>query len=393
MADIRKRQSGRGTTFQVRYADAGNKSGYGYRTFPTRKAAQVFKAECDLAEAGVGVATAVRSNSTTVANGIDLWLNICERVGRDGREPIEVMTLLEYRRRAEVMKRYPWQKPIDQLDAPDIVQFRTWLLETVSRDLARRTLSSFHSVLIEMKQQGLVREDPASNITIRSGGRYEEDREIDIPSDQDVRAILNAADTLGDRNDFMAKCWARYRPMIYLAAFTGMRLSELRGLPWDNLHPDHVEIKQRADNRGTIGPVKSRAARRLIELSPVVTDLIFDWRAGCPKSDFNLVFPTSSGKAIAANNFRLKAWLPALREAGLTIMSENSAEKTKYTPHAMRHYYASKLIEKKKDAKFIQERLGHSSIEITFNVYGHLMKDREEAHKQTANELVEELLS
>lgn len=291
------------------------------------------------------------------------------------------------------MKRYVWTKPIDQLEAPDIVRFRTWLLENVSRDLARRTLSSFHSVLIEMKQQGIVRGDPAANITIRNDGRYEESRKIDIPSDTEVRGILNAADILGDANDFMAKTWARYRPMIYLAAFTGMRLSELRGLSWDDLHHDRVEIRQRADNRGTMGPVKSRAARRTIELSSVVTDLVFDWRCRCPASDLNLVFPTTSGKPIAANNFRAKAWLPALRKAGLTCVTEAGAERTKYTPHALRHYYASKLIEKKKDAKFIQERLGHSSIEMTFDVYGHLMKDREEAHRQTANELVDDLLS
>lgn len=64
----------------------------------------------------------------------------------------------------------------------------------------------------------------------------------------------------------------------------------------------------------------------------------------------------------------------------------------RYTPYALRHYFASKLIEKGKDLKFIQAAMGHSKIEITLNVYGHLLKDREEAKKQTAEELAAEIL-
>ncbi|MCB1093884.1 MAG: tyrosine-type recombinase/integrase, partial [Verrucomicrobiae bacterium] len=56
------------------------------------------------------------------------------------------------------------------------------------------------------------------------------------------------------------------------------------------------------------------------------------------------------------------------------------------------HYYASKLIEKGKDLKFIQSRMGHSRIETTLNIYGHLMKNRDEEHKLTAQELADELL-
>ena len=78
---------------------------------------------------------------------------------------------------------------------PQTPNFRSWLLEHKTRDLARRTLSSFHSVLIEMKLQGCLQDDPAAGLTIRSGGRYEdEDSEVEIPSDQEVRDILAATE-------------------------------------------------------------------------------------------------------------------------------------------------------------------------------------------------------
>jgi len=64
----------------------------------------------------------------------------------------------------------------------------------------------------------------------------------------------------------------------------------------------------------------------------------------------------------------------------------------KYSPYALRHYYASKLIEKGKDLKFIQHAMGHSKIEITLNIYGHLLKARDNAHKGVAEELAAEIL-
>lgn len=393
MADIRRRKNDDGSVgYQVRYIDKSNKSGFGYKTFAKAKQANRFKAVKDLEEA---------SSSPTVQcmaihDAIDMWLDICEKTGRDGREPVEQMTLVEYQRRARAMKQYPWTCQLHELLPKNIVAFRQWLLENFTRDMARRTLSSFRSVIIEMKMQGHIHFDPASDITIKTGGRYEdEDSEVEIPSDQEVRDILGAADEMGKKNGFMEIAWARYRPMIYLPVFSGLRLSEERGLPWQNLHRLKLDVKQRADKNGIIGPVKSKAARRSIELSTVITDMLFEWRDRCPETESNLVFPTSTGRAIMTNNFHTDAWLPLFREADLMVMRTARGEeklRPKYTPHALRHYYASKLIEKKKDFKFIQSRMGHSRIETTLNIYGHLMKDREDEHRRTADELVEDLL-
>ncbi len=258
-------------------------------------------------------------------------------------------------------------------------------------------------MLIEMKHQDEIDTDPAIGITIKAHGRYEDDdAEVEIPSDEELRAILSAADRMGTKNDYMRKCWARYRPMVYLATFSGMRPSEYRGLTWDNIHSDRVEVVQRADKTGVIGPVKSKAGRRTIYLPRMVTDMIFAWRKDCPKSDLNLVFPTDSGKPLMLNNFATGAWLPLMKEAGLAMAKKSKAvsgnKKAKvvyepnYTPYALRHYFASKLIEKRLDLKLIQEAMGHSKAEITLNVYGHLLKGRENEKKRAAEALAEELL-
>lgn len=397
MSDIRKRTGSKGTTYQVRYASPGTKTGHAYKSFDTRKEAMAFRET-------IGTRNRpAQKTPLTVEEGVQRWLDICEKIGRDGREVVERETLKEYQRRASVIREYPWDKPLAELRPADCVQFRNWLLTNKSRDLARRTLSSFHSMLIEMKHQDEIEADPALGLTIKAHGRYEDDdAEVEIPSDAEVRAILAAADRMGSKNDFMRKCWARYRPIIYLAAFSGMRPSEYRGLTWDNIHADRVEVVQRADKSGVIGPVKSKAGRRTIYLPRMVTDMIFAWRKDCPKSELNLVFPTDSGKPIMLNNFATSAWLPLMKEAGLVTTKAKARRAAKasaamklephYTPYALRHYFASKLIEKRLDLKLIQEAMGHSKAEITLNVYGHLLKGREDEKKRAAEMLLQDLL-
>lgn len=392
MSDIRKRAGRKGVTYQVRYPSKAAKSGYAYATFDTLKEARAFRENAGARSGSAPPSTAIG----TVPEAVQLWLDICEKIGRDGREKVERETYKEYRHRGRIMQEYAWRKPLRDLEPADIVHFRNWLLENKTRDQARRTLSSFHSVLIEMKLQGHIGDDPAAGITIKNTGRYEdEDSEVEIPSDQEMRDIYAAADAMGRKNDFMEKCWARYRPMIYLAGFSGMRPSEYRGLPWSNVYEDRVAVRQRADKTGIIGPVKSKAGKRTIYLPGLVTAMIHDWRERCPESKFDLVFPTDTGKPLSLGNFRAGAWIPLMKEVGLTDTEKHGTGeivRPKYTPYALRHYFASKLIEKGKDLKFIQEAMGHSKIEITLNVYGHLLKDREESKKQTAEELAEELL-
>lgn len=391
MADIRKRTGSKGTTYQVRYPSPEAKSGYAYASFETLREARAFTENLG------GHKHAPGGTLVSVSEAVDRWLDICEKIGRDGREKVEPTTLVEYRRRAEIIKAHPWKVPLHELEPADVVRFRNWLLEQRSRDLARRTLSSFHSVIIEMGRHGLIKDDPAAGITIRSDGRYDDSGHgIEIPTDAEMRDLLAATDAMAGRNRQFAKAWAKYKPMIYLAAFTGMRPSEYRGLPWSSIDVDRVHVRQRADKDGRIGPVKSRAGRRTIYIPALVSDMLDDWKEACPPSAHDLVFPTATGRPMALNNFTRRAWEPLLKEAGLVNRRKVKGRiivTPKYTPYALRHYFASKLIEKGKDLKFIQTCMGHADIQLTLNVYGHLLKDREAEHQRTAEDLAAELIA
>lgn len=135
MSDIRKRVGKKGTTYQVRYPSKSTKSGYAYATFATRKEALAF-VESGKARHEDGISD---PSIRTVPQAIDRWLEICEKEGTDGNEPVTQFTLKQYKYYAEFMRSYPWEKNLADLQAPDIVKFRSWLLTNCpARYLARK---------------------------------------------------------------------------------------------------------------------------------------------------------------------------------------------------------------------------------------------------------------
>src|SRR5262245_13147615 len=119
MADIRKRIGKKGPTYQVRYA---TQSGYEYATFKTAKEARAF---CEDGEAKRR-SGARSSEIRTVDAAITKWLDICEKEGRDGRDPVTKYTHKNYEYRADIMRAYGWTKELAYLTTPDVIEFRSW---------------------------------------------------------------------------------------------------------------------------------------------------------------------------------------------------------------------------------------------------------------------------
>lgn len=154
MSDIRKRVGRKGTTYQVRYPSKAAKSGYAYASFDTRKEALAF---VESGKTKQDKHSSFHSEIKTVRQATEKWLRVCEKEGLNGREPVTTYTLKNYEYRAKFITEYPWDKEIQNLTAPDIVAFRSWLLQSdISRDLAGKVLSSFQSVMKEMTIRGVL---------------------------------------------------------------------------------------------------------------------------------------------------------------------------------------------------------------------------------------------
>jgi len=378
MSDIRKRVGKKGTTYQVRYPSKSTKAGYAYATFATRKEALAF-VESGKARHEDGISD---PSIRTVPQAIDRWLEICEKEGTDGNEPVTQFTLKQYKYYAEFMRSYPWEKNLADLQAPDIVKFRSWLLTNCpSRYLARKSLTYFQTVLNEMALRGHIAGNVAAGISVPSNSRYE--RPISPPTLEEFHALLAAADRLANsKNEQIAKAWRRNRPMIYLAGDTGMRPGEYLALPRMNITSSEVKVDRAVERSGhKISVTKTPAGWRWIDLSPETADMVIHYADNyAPTNKHDLVFPTKTGRWQSVSNYRRMAFAAACEEAALMEEVEVDGKKharPKYSPYDLRHFYASALIEAKVNLKRIQKLMGHTNIATTLNIYGHLIERAE----------------
>jgi hypothetical protein len=145
----------------------------------------------------------------------------------------------------------------------------------------------------------------ATEVKVKRSTRRDSKR-VGIPTKDEIRTILdNAPET--------------HRAMFTTAIFTGMRISELRGLTWEAVDFDRkvIRVFQRADEYCEIGLPKSRAGAREIPMAPTVVNTLSDWHGRCPKSELDLVFPNSVGKVQNYSNIYNRVFKPMLVTNGI----------------------------------------------------------------------------
>ena len=206
---------------------------------------------------------------------------------------------------------------------------------------------------------------------------------IHIPAPDEIRVII-------------ANLEARFRPLLLTAIFTGLRISELRGLRWEDIDLKRAElhVHQRADRYNVIGRTKTAAGERTVPLPPIVVSVLREHKAACAHSahgSLGLAFPNSKGKIDHRNSIITRGLHPAQIAAGIIgpKLGKDGMPKldksgqpimgAKYRGmHALRHFYASWCINRRVDGglelplKMVQVRLGHATIQETADTYGHL---------------------
>jgi integrase len=301
-----------------------------------------------------GVHTAP-NKSETVTEAAERWLN---RVEAEGRER---GTLAQYRQHVKlhIVPRIGRYK-LAHLTSARVEAFRDDLLASLSRPMARKVLTSLKSLLKAAKYAHV-----AADVSVSRSKRSERKLEVgrDIPLPAEIKRLVDAA-----KDD------ARMRALILTAALCGLRASELRGLRWADVDlKGELHVRQRADRYNAIGAPKSASSARAIPLAPEVVAALKVWKLACPKAELDLVFPTRPG-AIMYHKSMLDSLVPVMAAAGVVDHHGNA----KYGLHAFRHFFASWCINRRADggrelpAKVVQGLLGHSSIVMTLDRYGHL---------------------
>jgi integrase len=338
------------------------------------------------------------SQSVTIAEAGRLWLEGGEAAG------LERSTLDYYRQHLDrhIIPLLGAMK-LSRLTVPMVRAFEDKLALDRSPVMVRKARISLGALLSDAQERGLIGQNVVR--ALRKGRRRGKDARTaarqngklkvgtDIPSPDEIRAIIAALDD-------------DQRPLLLTAIFTGLRISELRGLRWDDvdLKRNELHVRQRADRYNAIGKPKSVAGERVIPLPPTLVNTLRKWRLACPNSELGLAFPAADGSVESYVNITRHALIPTLLAAGVTapVLNEHGMPgkdengkpivAAKYGWHSLRHFYASWCINRRVDGglelplKVVQARLGHASIQITADVYGHLFPRGDDGSELAAAE-------
>ena len=192
-------------------------------------------------------------------------------------------------------------------------------------------------------------------------------RDLELPAPRPRRVEIAAPEVAAQ---LLAVLSAEDRPIWATALYAGLRYGELRALRWGavDVAGGTIEVRESWDpNAGPIEP-KTHTSRRRVPMPAALRELILDRRLENPTAaDRDLVLGSGEEDPFHAATLYRRADA-AWKAAGIS---------ERLRLHQARHTYASFMIAAGVNAKALSQFMGHSSIKVTFDLYGHLMPGSE----------------
>jgi integrase len=374
-----------------------------YRSFDSEEEAKAWRAE---ARKAAKVGTLRTPTKLTVEEAAWLWLEGADRgaVRDRSQRRYKPSTLRGYRASLQ-LRILPEFGParLSELRRIDVKVFVDRLLgEDLAPGTIRNTLNPLQAICRHAIENELLGVNPTLNVKMpKSRGRRDR-----IASAAEATRLLQALP--GDE-----------RPLWATAFYAGLRRGELRALRWSDvdLGRSEIHVERSWDQyEGSIDP-KSETSARTVPMLAVLRDYLDTLKVNSGRDSADLVFGRTASAAFVASTARnraLAAWdkanlaelvrlagdLDVEVEKGATAADVEAAIETvcpgtrpellsSITLHECRHTFASLLIDAGVNAKALSTFMGHSTIDMTFNQYGHLMP----GSRDQARELVDRYLA
>lgn len=178
----------------------------------------------------------------------------------------------------------------------------------------------------------------------------------------------------------------RYRALVLIGAFGGLRIGELAGLQLGDFDPLRSLIRVRrgaSDVRGEVivGPPKTARSIRTVVLPRSITKEVVEHVARLDDVGHEAwLFPAPEGGPIRRTAWMRRVWKPALAAAGLD---------QDFGTHTLRRSQVALLIAQGEHPKVIADRLGHTSVRTVLDVYGHLYEGADAAAAERLDAQIE----
>ena len=290
-------------------------------------------------------------NGEGVVSGDFTFGDLAKRFLLDCDADVKASTLAFYKQALDNHLLPGWKdKKLSKLRKPHVIELKAALQDSLSAGTARNILVVATRVL----NHGIELEWLMSNVAAQVRKPKVKRREIRILSEVEQRALIKVAAPA-------------YKMLLHLALHSGLRKGELLGLQWESVDLEKGTIYVREQfSHGAVTTPKTEAGLRYVPIDPDTAQQLKRWRAVARRSvdGLDLVFPTGTGWYQSASNVNSRGFKPTLKRAGLP---------SSIRFHDLRHTYASMAIAAGVPLNDVKVVLGHSSISVTADIYGHLV--------------------
>jgi integrase len=323
-----------------------------YKAFPSLAAAKAWRRD---AQREIEHGTMRAPTSTTLREAAEAWL----AGARDGTirnrkgEPYKPSAIRGYERclRLRIVPALGAMR-LSDLQRRHVQAFVDDLLaQGLDPSTIKNTLNPLQAIYRRAVQRELVALNPTRGLELpRAQGRRDR-----IASPEEASALLAALPP----DD--AAVWAT-------ALYAGLRRGELRALQCDDvdLAGGVIRVERGWDDQEGEIEGKTRAARRTVPIASVLRDVLAEHKLRTGRAGQELIFGASATRPFEPSTVRRRA-LAAWEAAGLAPIGL----------HEARHTFASLMIAAGVNAKALSTYMGHASVSITFDRYGHLMPGNE----------------
>ena len=291
-------------------------------------------------------------------------------------------------------------RPLDSFQPGHIREWLSELERTLPVSSYRRIIfSSVSAVFTAAMDDGLLAKNPCSA------------RSVTAPAPARSRIQPWTAERVFAVRDGLPE---RYRAMTDLGGGCGLRQGEIFGLPLDNVDFEagwlHVAYQVKVVNGHLVFAPPKREKERDVPLPDRVANVLkahmelfppvkvtLPWRTpdGSPLTKL-LIFSRKGDGPVRRGDFNVYVWKPALVAAGVIPEprpGERHQAAREHGMHALRHFYASVLLDAGENIKALSQYLGHSNPGFTLRVYTHLMPNSEGRTRRAIDRLYEPVAS
>jgi integrase len=332
------------------------------KTFATLPAAKDWRAEATTA---IRRGTMRAPSRATLREASEEWLTAAEEGAIRSRSgvPFKPSTLRIYRQalRAHVLPTLGGAR-LSEIRIVDVQDLADRLLATgADASTVRNAIAPLRVIFRRSVSRGEIAVNPTNGLELPAArGRRER-----------VASPIEAA-------ELIAALPPRDRGLWSTAMYAGLRRGELLALPWEDvdLSGGVIRIERSYDPKeGVFVAPKTKAGRRSVPIASVLRSVLIEHRLATGRSE-GLAFGATAERPFTPSNatrHACTAWKNAnklRREAGLEPLEPISL-------HECRHTFASLMIASGVNAKALASYMGHASVTITYDRYGHLMPGNE----------------